>query len=97
MRTNPASVPEKTEHDPFSLIFITQRFGQDKTILNSTAPGNGTSEKVDLQTTRAHPRLGRRGCKRGPVLLLAGKSNSLSIILYTSGAAQGAGPEDEHV
>jgi hypothetical protein len=54
MRTNPAGVPEKTEHDPRSLIFITQRFDQDKTILDPTAPGDGTSEKVDLQTNRAH-------------------------------------------
>jgi hypothetical protein len=92
MRTNPASVPEKTEHDPFSLIFITQRFDQDKTILNSTAPGDGTSEKVGLHTTRAHPRLGRQGCKRGPVLLLASK-----MIIHASGAAHGAGPEHERV
>jgi len=55
--------------------------------LNSTTPGDGDIRTPVIinrpqdgwrvfstapETTRAHPRIGRWGCKRGPVLLLAG-------------------------
>jgi hypothetical protein len=56
MRTNAATVPETTGLNPCSLIFITQRFGQDKPILNSTAPGDGEIRKsrfTDREPTRA--------------------------------------------
>jgi hypothetical protein len=55
MRMNAADVPEKTAHDPRSPIFITQRFDQDKPILNSTGGRMTTSS----ETTWAHPRFGR--------------------------------------
>jgi len=48
MRTDAADVPEKTAHDPRSPIFITQRFDQDKPILNSTAAGDGDIGKSRL-------------------------------------------------